>query len=117
MNKSAKALADIFENLPEQEQKTLLDFAEFLKSRAPAAQPKSIDSETADIPRPDNESVIAAIKRLTETYPMIDRTSMFNETSDLMMQHTMTGRAATEVIDEMEILFERKLQQILEDFE
>jgi len=115
MNPLAKELADIYEYLPEQEQKTLLDFAEFLKSRAPEI--KAAISEPLEIPRPDAESVIAAIKRLTETYPMIERTSMFSETSDLMMQHTMTGRLATEVIDEMEAIYERKLQQMLEDFE
>jgi len=117
MNSSAKQLLDIFESLPEQDQKTLLEFAEFLKSRAPETQSKPECIGPVDIPRPDDESVIAAIKRLTQTYPMIDRSSMFSDTSDLMMQHTMTGRSANDVIDEMEALFERKLKEMLKDFE
>lgn len=115
MKLSAKELADIFEYLPEHDQKTLLEFAQFLKSRAPVSQ--SAIEEPLDIPRPDSESVIAAIKRLSETYPMIDRSSMFNETSDLMMQHTMTGRSAIDVIDELETLFDRKLNEMLKGLE
>ena len=116
MNPSAKQLLDIFESLPEQEQTKLVEFAEFLKSRAPQTQSKAEHIQPLDIPRPDAESVIAAIKRLTQTYPMIERSSMFSDTSDLMMQHTMTGRSSDEVIDEMEALFERKLKQMLKDF-
>lgn len=115
MMSSAKNLLDIFEYLPDHDQQTLLDFAEFLKSRAPAV--KSLMIEVVDIARPDSESVIAAIKRLTETYPMIDRSSMFSDTSDLMMQHTLNGRSAVDVIDEMEILFARKLKDIQEECE
>lgn len=110
MNASAKKLVEIFEYLPEQEQKTLLEFAEFLKSRAPESERSYI--EPLGIPRPESESVIAAIKRLAATYPMIDRASMFSETSDLMMQHTMSGRSAIEVIDEMEVVFEIKYKKI-----
>lgn len=117
MNSSVKELVDIFEYLPEQDQKTLLEFAEFLKSRAPETEYRPSKVESLDIPRPEKESVIAAIKRLVETYPMIERSVMFSETSDLMMQHTMTGRPAVEVIDEMEVLFERKLKEMLENFE
>ena len=113
MASSAKQLTEIFEYLPAQQQKTLIEFAEFLKSRAPKPQP--VITEPVNIPRPETESVIAAIKRLTETYPMVERSSIFNETSELMMQHTMTGRQAIEVIDELEILFEVRFKKIIED--
>jgi len=110
MSNSAQQLADIFDYLPSDQQKTLLEFAEFLKSRAPA--PKPVITEPVDIPRPETESVIAAIKRLTETYPMIDRATMFDATSGLMMQHTMSGRKAIEVIDELQTAFELKFKKI-----
>lgn len=113
MNLSAQKLAEIFEYLPEQDQKTLMEFAEFLKAKAPV--PKiSIDFTPLDIPRPEEESVIGAIKRLTETYPMVERSTMFNETSDLMMQHMMKGRSAIEIIDELEAIFEQKLKELIE---
>lgn len=109
--KMSQQLAQIFSALPEAEQKTLLDFAEFLKSRAP--QLESVPTEPVPIPRPDEESVIAAIKRLNQTYPMVERKTLLNETSDLMMQHMMRGRAAVEIIDELEALFERKFQEFV----
>ena len=112
MASSADKLADIFEYLPEQDQKTLLEFAEFLKSRAP--EPKPVILDPVDIPRPSEESVVSAIKRLKKTYPMVEQSMLFNETSDLMMQHMMQGRKAPDIIDELEILFEQKFKIIIE---
>ena len=113
MTDAAKKLAKIFDTLPEQDKKTLLDFAEFLQSRAPEI--KAEISQPLDIPRPGEESVIAAIKRLNQTYPMVERNSVFQETSELMMQHMMQGRAAMEIIDELEKLFEQRFKSLLED--
>ena len=112
MSKSTDKLVRIFDLLPEPDQKTLLDFAEFLESRAPAPQVKI--TEPLDIPRPDEESVIAAIKRLNQTYPMVERSSVFSETSDLMMQHMMHGKAAADVIDELEGVFDKKFKAFVE---
>jgi len=106
-------LAQIFATLPEQEQKTLLDFAEFLQSRAPRVAAEV--SDPLDIPRPEEESVVAAIKRLKQTYPMVHRSAVFNETSELMMQHMLKGRAAGDIIDELEIIFEQKFQALIKD--
>lgn len=113
MGKGADKLAQIFASLPEQEQKTLLDFAEFLQSRSPRVAPVTL--EPLDIPRPEDESVVAAIKRLKQTYPMVDRSAVFNETSELMMQHMLKGRAAGDIIDELEIIFEQKFQATMKD--
>ena len=110
MNPSAKSLADIFEYLPEKDQHTLYEFAEFLKSRAP--EPKAEVTEPLGIPRPEEESVVAAIKRLKQNYPMLKQKELLNETSNHMMQHMMQGKAAADVIDELELLFETKFQQI-----
>ena len=112
MNASAKKIAEIFDYLPEQDQKTLMEFAEFLKSRAPVPAP--VMTDPVEIPRPDEESVVSAIKRLKKTYPMVDQSMLFNETSDLMMQHMMQGRKANDVIDELEILFEEKFKIVIE---
>jgi len=113
MGDSADKLAQIFATLPEREQKTLLDFAEFLQSRAPRVAAEV--SEPLDIPRPEEESVVGAIKRLKQTYPMVHRSAVFNETSELMMQHMLKGRAAGDIIDELEIIFEQKFQALIKD--
>jgi len=108
---SPQSLASIFEDLPEQDQNTLFEFAEFLKSRAP--EPASKITEPLGIPRPNDESVVAAIKRLKQNYPMVSQKEMLNETSEFMMQHMMQGKPATDVIDEMEILFESKFKIVI----
>ena len=115
MKASSKNLAAIYDLLPEQDQKALFDFAEFLKSRAPEVEPQVM--MPLDIPRPENESVIAAIKRLNKTYPMIKRASLLHETSNFMMQHVVSGKAASEVIDDMENMFNEKFQQMTGDTE
>ena len=113
--KKSQQLADIFLDLPAAEQKTLLEFAEFLKSRAPVKNKSPVERQ--DILRPQEEAVIAAIKRLNQTYPMIERSSLLNETSDLMMQHILRGRAAREFINELESLFDMRYQVLLKSKE
>lgn len=111
MQPSAKLLTEIFDYLPEKDQQTLCEFAEFLKSRAP--EPESEHVEPLGIPRPDEESVVSAIKRLKQNYPMITQKELLHETSDFMMQHVMQGKPAGDVIDELEILFETKFKMII----
>lgn len=100
-----KELLDLFERLGEEARRSLFDYAEFLASRC---QPKeTIAIEPKPIPRPEEESVIEAIKRLSDSYHMLDRSQMLHETAGLMTQHVMQGREASEVIDELEILFRK----------
>ena len=47
---------------------------------------------------------------------MLDRSRMLNETSSLMTQHVIHGRAAGEVIDELEQLFRRHYERFREEF-
>lgn len=108
MTPSVQSLASIFEGLPEKDQNTLFEFAEFLKSRAP--DPASKITEPLGISRPEEESVVAAIKRLKKNYPMVAQKSLLNETSELMMQHMMQGKESADVIDELELLFENKFK-------
>ncbi len=99
-----RQLFQLFSALCAADRETLLLFAEFLKARrgqevipnSPPPRPR---------PRPPEESVIAAIKRLSESYPMLDRATMLNNTSTLMAQHVLQGRPAPEIIDELEQVF------------
>lgn len=103
-----KRLRKLFRAMNTQDQSALLRFAEFL-----AASPSEEPALSAEFPlpevieRPQQESVVKAIKRLTATYPMVDRDRLLNETSSLMMAHVIHGRTAPDVIDELEVLFER----------
>ena len=111
MDKSEKKLLACFTRLPAAEQETLLAFAEFLAGRVTVDQSFT---EPVTISRPDKESVIAAVKRLSATYPMLDKSKVLHETSHLMTQHLMQGRAAVEVIDELEIVFRRHYERMMQ---
>ncbi len=108
-------LVNLFQQLPAPEQASLLAFAEFLLSRsgavtvrAPALPPvPMVIPEPEPIPRPEQESVVRAVKRLAQTYPMLDKSKMLTDTSSLVMQHVLQGRDANQVIDELEVVFER----------
>ena len=102
-----KRLLDLFGQLSGSDREALLAFAEFLAGRNPVDAPEAPPAEPLDIPRPEKESVVGAIKRLSATYPMLDKPELLNETSALMTQHVMQGRDAVEVIDEIEVVFSR----------
>jgi hypothetical protein len=110
-SKTEQRLREIFGELPEAQARALLEYAEFLAARY--SGPKEITAPL-DIPRPQKESVVKAIKRLGATYPMVDRAKMLNETSVLMTQHVVSGRDAVEVIDELEMLFRRHYEKLAE---
>lgn len=104
-------LLRIFRALSDGDKASLQAFAAFLLERTtPAeamAQAEMESSIPKDIPRPEFETVIGAIKRLSETYYMLDRSQMLHDTSNLMTGHLLQGRDAMEVIDELEVLFQR----------
>lgn len=113
MAKDDARLIQLFNRLPAAERETLLAFAEFLVARSGVP----VDVTPKSIERPVQESVVAAIKRLSASYHMLDRSKMLHETSGLMSEHLMQGRAAAEVIDELEDLFRRHYRQQFGDAE
>ncbi|MHB1176209.1 MAG: hypothetical protein ACYCZJ_13900 [Sulfuriferula sp.] len=104
MTKNEKKLLQQFRGLTENQRETLLDFAAFLATReevsavAELVQPVSIE-------RPEQESVVKAIKRLMATYPMLERNKLLHETSNQMTRHVIHGMPAVTVIDDLEALF------------
>ena len=110
-----KRLLSLFRALEAQEQETMLAFAEFLNTERGARPPTELPKPEL-IPRPAKESVVAAIKRLSKSYPMLDKSRMLNDTSSLMTQHVMQGRPAEEVVDELEEVFRRHFAQFEREF-
>lgn len=113
MTPEQKKLLRYFSELRPGDRETLLAFAEFLAGRdgAKADQPPA---EPELIPRPEHESVVAAVRRLSASYAMLDKAKVLNDASALMAQHVLHGRAAVSVIDELEVLFERHYRRLLE---
>jgi len=108
---SSGGLLACWDRLDNSGREQLAAFAEFLVARQEDGS-RPIPAPVLD-PRPEAESVVAALKRLSRGYHMVDRSQMLPETSALMSQHVMDGRAAHEVIDELELLFERHYQRLL----
>ncbi len=98
-----RRLQSIFKQLSPQHKETILSFAEFLLAQTTQTPPAKPQIQ----PRPPNESVIAAIKRLSKSYPMLDKAKMLDETSNLMTEHMLKGRDSVEIIDELEVIFLR----------
>lgn len=106
--------------LTQQDAHALLRFAAFLAGdqaatgAAPGLALQESGNETAspaEIPqpryseRPENERVVDALKRLSATYPMLDKKKLLDKASTLVAQHVMFGKPAREAIDEIEKLF------------
>lgn len=110
-----RRLLRLFRELSREQRGHLLSYAEFLHSRkeVPAEREPApaVADEPVAIPRPTEESVVAAIRRLSETFPMLDREALLHETSALMSAHVMQGQAAGEVIDQLEVLFRRHYER------
>jgi hypothetical protein len=107
---AAAQLLAVFERLDAGGRALLAEFAGFLLTRhaAPAPAPEKTPYEPAVVlPRPERESVIGALKRLTASYPMLNKSLLLDETSPFLTQHMVEGRAAVEVIDELEAVFLR----------
>lgn len=111
-NNIEERLAEIVQRLPASRAEALLEYAEFLLLRhSSASTVETPDAKSAkiplplDIPRPAEETVVKAVKRLRATYPMLDARKLLNQTSELMTQHVIQGREKTEVIEELEVLF------------
>ena len=112
-NKEEMRLLKSFRLLENQDKQSVISFAAFLAAeKNPTSQQEIIANEVIsdtpkDIPRPKKETVIGAIKRLSEKYPMLDKGSMLDDTSVLMSAHLLQGRTAQEVIDDLELLFQK----------
>ena len=112
MNPAEKKILAVFKKLSKADRESLQVFGEFLLSRQKGQVLEDIP-EPQLTPRGENESVVAALKRLSASYPMLDKPELLNESSTLMTQHVMQGRDVNEVIDDLETLFDRFYQELL----
>lgn len=106
-----KQLESVMIQLSPPHQQSVLDFADYLLAQYPPEPGERLTLEPRIIERPAEESVIGAIKRLKQTYNMLDTDALLNQASALMGQHLLQGREAHLVIDELETLFETSYQE------
>ncbi len=103
MNPAETRLLRLFRRLSGSAKESLLDYAQYLVDRTGVDDAANV--EPLEIARPDKESVVGAMKRLTNSYHMLDTRELLDRASGLMTQHIIQGRDAEEIIDELERLF------------
>ncbi len=106
-------LLKLFRQLSDIDRESVISFAAFLaeQTRSPGGEPAG-EQKPADIPRPESESVVAAMRRLTKTFYMLNKDELLHEASALMTAHVMQGRPAVAVIDELEVLFRQHYERV-----
>ena len=116
LDKDQRRLLACHAKLGEADRDTLQAFADFLVARSPGDEVNTptVPQKPKEIPRPNKESVVAAIRRLSETYYMLERKDMFSDTASLMGAHVMHGRSARDIIDELERSFKGHYERYLE---
>ncbi len=110
-------LLRLFRKLGAEERRMLLRFGAFLATNGEREPEPIHPMEPQPLPRPPQETVVAAIKRLSQQYAMLDRSLILHETSGLMASHVLQGRPAEAVIDELEALFARHYAQYREQYD
>jgi hypothetical protein len=118
--KQRKRIIGVFEGLSPTDQAAVISFAEFLLSRSAGSQAAPVSAPAVAVkipepelgPRPQDEKVVVAVKRLSKAYYMLDKSKMLGVTSDLVTQHILQGRGAKEVIDELEQVFADHYRQL-----
>ncbi len=134
MTEQEQTLLALFNNLTEQDAQTLLRFAEFLaNSDSPIEivdEPETKLQEdepqrsvaTSSIPqpvpieRPAEEKVVDALKRMSATYPMLEKKKILDKASALVAQHVMFGQPAAVVINQIEEMFKKEYAQFVENY-
>lgn len=111
---AVRRLLTLFRELPADRREMVLAFAAFLASRSDAEAEARVAPPPAPrrIARPAGESVVAAIKRLRASYPMLAPQSLLDETARLMGEHVLQGRSAVAVIDDLEAFFQARYAQL-----
>ena len=112
-NTRLSSISKLAEALPDEALQNLHEFAEFLAEKYPS--PVQVNLEYVPLPRPEGESVIAAIKRLSKSYPMVDSTSLFDQTSAIMSAHILQDVSKQDSINKLEAIFAEKYQAYIAD--
>lgn len=116
MTDQEQKLLQHFRGLSSEDRATLASFAEFLHSRGGGTRMTSLE-DPRTITRPEEESVVGAMRRLRETYPMLDAAHLLHQAAGLLAEHTLQGRSADAVIDELEQLFAAQYQRVKSELE
>jgi hypothetical protein len=109
-DKERAELLAVFRNLNKANKFTLTQFAKFLQSQQTDGE-EPVSQEPLDLPKPEDETAVKALKRLKKSYPMIDADmSLLDDASRLLMEK-ITGTPDPEVIVKLEALFVERFKR------
>jgi len=114
MKKRSRELDSLMSHLDGEHRQAVVDYATFLVQQYKIQTPVEAGLKPEVIVRPEQETVIAAIKRLKKTNYMLDSGTLLDESSSLMGQHILRGRQASAVINELQSIFQVKYEKYLE---
>jgi hypothetical protein len=123
MTENEKRILAAFERLNEDQQRQVVDYAEFLGNRpggeaeAPAPGSPAEPESPQPVEKDPEEGPVQAIKRLRATYPMLDPSKLLDETTTIMSRRYLQDKPEGEVIEEIEETFERHYRHYLAQFE
>jgi hypothetical protein len=109
-DKERTRLLDVWRQLGAAEKLTLFQFAQFLHSQQTESQ-EPISQQPLNLPRPESESVVKALKRLKKNYPMIDADMGLLDDASRLIMEKVTGTPDPEVIEKLEALFLERYQR------
>ena len=112
MNKNEKKLINNYNALDSAERDMLISFSDFLAQRS---EKFYRIEEPVKISRPPEETIIAAIKRMSATYPMLDKGKMLSDVSEKMTAHLIHGQDLALVIDETEDYFKQQYEKYVQE--
>ncbi len=113
-------ITQLVRGLPEEAAQSVLEYAQFLANKQPQSPAKtalvtgSPHSRPLDIERPAHESVVQAIQRLVNTYPMVDKDDVFEQTSNVMTAHLLQNLPASEAIDKLQLIFIENYAELID---
>ena len=138
MNDLEKELLKHFASLSKEDAHALVQFAAFLSQtggqaaaipNTGASFPRPLINETSSaetspnsvpkpesIPRPKTEKVVEALKRMSATYPMLDKKTLLSKASGLVAKNIMYGEPAVLVINEIEEIFKTAYDEFVKNY-
>ena len=100
--------------LDENQQDFLLQFAKFLlSSTKEKTNEDDVKKTKREISPPDNESVIKSLRRLRESYYMLNADKLMNITVEQMTAHLVKGQDKKTTITNLEKIFSDAYQNYL----
>ena len=115
--KEQRELLSLFKQLDQAEQQVLTRYARFLLADSGVVTSVASLQQPRGLTRPESETVMKALKRLSENYFMLDKDSLLHSCAGKVSDHLLHKRDSDKVIDEIEEIFNGHYESYKSSFE